>query len=280
VSLDAVLRAIELNGVQVEFNQRALGFGRLWIHEPQAVRRLLAPNSEVAPVPVELNLDEVVRGHIRHLTDFQNAAWSARYDALVTRVRQREMQVAGREGPLSLAVAANLAKLMSYKDEYEVARLYGLPSFKAQLASAFDGIQGLRLNLAPPLFSRRDPRTGHLLKREFGPWIFRAMRLLAALRGLRGTAFDPFGHTAERRTERALIDEYESLVEELLSGLTADRMTLAEEVASVPGKIRGFGHVKARSVEVARERWAGLMLRWKTPAASDADSAAVRARAA
>jgi indolepyruvate ferredoxin oxidoreductase len=225
-------------------------------------------------------LDELVMAHERHLTDYQNPAWSARYSALVARVRQREQQVAGRAGPLSRAVASNLAKLMSYKDEYEIARLYGLPLFGAQLASAFEGVQGLRLNLAPPLFSRKDPDTGHLLKREFGPWIFHAMRVLAALRGLRGTAFDFFGRTAERRMERALIEEYESLVDELLDGLTADRLALATEVARVPEKIRGFGHVKAHSVAAARAQWAGLMLRWTTATTPNPDNAWVPAQAA
>jgi indolepyruvate ferredoxin oxidoreductase len=280
VSLEAVLRAIELNGVQVEFNKRALGYGRLWIHEPQAVERLLSPGEDRTQAAAGPTLDRMVRGHVEHLTEYQNAAWSARYSALVARVRQRELQVTGSEGPLSAAVAANLAKLMSYKDEYEVARLYGLPSFKAQLASVFDGIQGLRLHLAPPLFARKDPRTGHLLKRDFGPWIFSAMRMLAALRGLRGSVFDLFGRTAERRMERALIDEYESHVALLLTDLTADHLALAEEVARVPEKIRGFGHVKERSVEVARERWAGLMLRWKAAATSVADKAQVQAKAA
>jgi indolepyruvate ferredoxin oxidoreductase len=274
VSSEAVIRAIELNGVQVEFNKRALGYGRLWIHEPQAVEKLLAPATgpDAAPESAEQSLDNLVKAHELFLTEYQNPSWSARYSALVTRVRLREQQVCGREGPLSRAVAVNLAKLMSYKDEYEVARLYGLPSFKAQLASAFDGIQGLRVNLAPPLFSRKDPDTGHLLKREFGPWIFSAMRVLAALRGLRGSTFDVFGKTAERRMERALIAEYESLVEELLGSLTVERQTLAEEVARVPEKIRGFGHVKERNVAAARAQWADLLLRWRTPAASSSDA--------
>jgi indolepyruvate ferredoxin oxidoreductase len=280
VSLQAVLRAIELNGVQVEFNKRALGYGRLWIHDAPALERLLTPAGDEARATSELSLDEIARGHAQRLTDYQNGAWSARYSALVARVRQREQQVAGREGPLSLAVAANLAKLMSYKDEYEVARLYGLPAFKAQLASTFDGIQGLRLNLAPPLFSRKDPDTGHLLKREFGPWIFTAMRVLAAMRGLRGSSFDFFGRTAERQMERALIEEYESLVNELLDGLTSERLALAQDVARVPERIRGFGHVKQRSVATAREQWDSLMLRWRTPEVANTNAAWVPARAA
>jgi indolepyruvate ferredoxin oxidoreductase len=268
--------------VQVELNKRALGYGRLWIHEPQAVEKLLTPGSGTAPAtaPEEQTLDDLVKAHEQFLTEYQNPAWSTRYTALVARVRLRERQVCGREGTFSKAVAANLAKLMSYKDEYEVARLYGLPSFKAQLASTFEGVQGLRLNLAPPLFSRKDPDTGYLLKREFGPWIFSAMRFLAALRGLRGSAFDVFGKTTERRMERALIEEYESLVDELLGSLTEDRLALAEEVARVPEKIRGFGHVKERNVATARAQWAALLLRWRTPAASQPETARVSRQAA
>ena len=268
VSLAAVLKAIELNAVQVEFNKRALGFGRLWIHDPAAVEALLAQGQHAA-APATLppaDLQALIDMQVDRLTAYQSAAYAARYRALVERARTAERRATGREGDFSRAVAQNFAKLMAYKDEYEVARLYSLPGFREQLEAEFEDIRGLRLYLAPPLLSRPDPITGQAVKRRFGPWIFTAMRWLAGLRGLRGTAFDIFGYTEERRMERALVDEYEALIGTLCESLDGERLEPAVQMATVPERIRGFGHVKQASVAQARQRWAALQQELARPA--------------
>jgi indolepyruvate ferredoxin oxidoreductase len=161
---------------------------------------------------------------------------------------------------------------MAYKDEYEVARLFADPRFAARLRDGFEGDFALRFHLAPPLFERRDPDTGLPVKHEFGRWMMGAMRLLAAGKVLRGTPLDPFGHTFERRTEQRLIVDYESVVDELTGGLDADNHALAVEIACVPEKIRGFGHVKVRHLAEAKRCEADLLAAWRRcmPAASAA----------
>ena len=149
-------------------------------------------------------------------------------------------------------VARNFAKLMSYKDEYEVARLHADPAFRQQLKETFEDGAKLRYNLAPPLFSKRDPETGHLLKREFGPWVGHAFGLLARLKGLRGTAFDVFGYTEERRMERGLIDHYEAQMRTVAERLAPHNHAAAVELASLPAQIRGYGHVKEANVDKVR----------------------------
>jgi indolepyruvate ferredoxin oxidoreductase len=160
------------------------------------------------------------------------------------------------------------------KDEYEVARLYSSPAFRARLDAEFDGITGLRFNLAPPLFARQDPATGHLLKSEYGPWMLTAMRWLARCRGLRGTVFDVFGRSDERRMERALIDAYERRMRSLLAELDAPRLPLAVQIAEVAEIIRGFGHVKERQVQQAQAAWATLDALWREPASAPLAQAA------
>ena len=179
VSVQAIERAIELNGVQVGFNQRALRFGRLWVHDAAAVETLLGAARPAALVLAPQTLDETVASRTQLLTDYQDAAYAARYRNLVERVRAAETRATGREGLLSMTVARQFAKLMAYKDEYEVARLYSAPEFRRQLETEFDGVKLLRFNLAPPLFARRDPATGYLLKREYGAWMLTAMKWLA-----------------------------------------------------------------------------------------------------
>ena len=155
----------------------------------------------------------------------------------------------------------SLFKLMSYKDEYEVARLYTSGEFRRALENQFEGEYTLKFHLAPPLFSTRDPVTGHLLKREFGPWMMRAFAVLARLRFLRGTRFDPFGYLAERRIERRLIDDYEALLERLLPRLDSRTHAVIGEIAALPLAIRGFGHVKERNLERALARQEELLER-------------------
>jgi indolepyruvate ferredoxin oxidoreductase len=156
---------------------------------------------------------------------------------------------------------------MAYKDEYEVARLYADTDFLGRVAEQFEGDYRLRFHLAPPLFAERDPATGRLKKREYGPWMFRAMRLLAGLKRLRGTPFDPFGYSTERRTERRLVAEYEARIDELLAGLDAANHAAAVELARLPEQIRGFGHVKEQNLAAARRREAELLAAWRQASA-------------
>jgi indolepyruvate ferredoxin oxidoreductase len=165
------------------------------------------------------------------------------------------------------AVARNYAKLLSYKDEYEVARLYAEAAFTANIDRQFEGDYRLKFHLAPPLISSRDPKTGHLQKMEFGPWMLPVFKLLARLKGLRNTAFDPFGYTAERKLERTLIGHYESLVDELLTGLAPANHALAVKLAAIPEDIRGYGHVKDAHLEKAKRKETDLLRQWRNPQA-------------
>jgi indolepyruvate ferredoxin oxidoreductase len=261
VSRASLEQALRLNGAQVAMNLQALALGRLWAHDAARVSALLPSAHEPSAPP--LTLDATIALHGQRLAAYQDAAYAARWREVVDRVRERERAVAGDAGPLTQAVAVQLARLMAYKDEYEVARLYAQPSFRAQLDAQFEGVGGVRLHLAPPILSRPDPATGRARKRTFGPWLLRLMPLLAAGRRLRGGVLDPFGHTAERRTERALIGEYRALVDELLVGLDAARVSLAVEIAASADAIRGYGPVKAAAVERTRRRWGELLARWR-----------------
>ena len=166
---------------------------------------------------------------------------------------------------LSEAVARYLFKLMAYKDEYEVARLYCDPAFMGRIEGMFEGAYKLKFHLAPPVFNRPDPRTGEAAKTEFGPWMMMAFRVLAKLKRLRGTPFDLFGMTEERRTERHLVEEYEATVSELLERLEPSNHKLAIEIASIPDRIRGFGHVKRRHLNEAKKKEAELLAALRAP---------------
>jgi len=266
VSRASLERAIRLNAVQVDTNLQALALGRLWAHDPSRVTALLTKSGGTPPAEPR-TLDEVIDFHEQRLAAYQDGAYARRWRTAVERVRIREAAVAGEAGPLTEAVAVQLARLMAYKDEYEVARLYAQPSFRAQLDAQFEGIRRVELNLAPPLLSRPDPVTGRARKRVFGGWLLRLMPVLAACRRLRGTALDPFGHTAERRMERALAGEYLALIDDVLAGLSRDRLPLALEIARSADAIRGYGPVKAGHVAQTRHRWAELMVRWRADAA-------------
>ncbi len=257
----AVERAIELNGVAVEMNRRAFRFGRLAALDPGEVRRLAGIEGGV-PAEAE-TLDARIARWTARLEAWQDRAWAERYRAFVARVGEVERsRVPGRDD-LARAVADALGRLMSYKDEYEVARLFTDGRFEAALAREFEGITRIEYHLAPPLLARRDPRTGHLRKARYGPWMRHVFRLVARLRRLRGTPLDPFGWTRERRTERALIEEYRAQVERLLAGLSPANHALAVEIASLAGRVRGFGHVKERAIADWRARSAALLARFE-----------------
>ena len=264
IGLESLEKAIELNGTAVPMNLGAFRWGRRAAHDLAAVTKLLAPaENVVAFTRLSRTLDEIVASRVKHLTGYQDAALARRYTALVERVKAVEAKT-GETG-LAEAVARNYSKLLSYKDEYEVARLYAETAFAASVDQKFEGDYKLKFHLAPPLFSSRDPQTGHLLKKEFGPWMLPMFKVLAKLKGLRNTAFDPFGYTAERKLERVLIGQYESLVDELLGGLTSANHALAVKLASIPDDIRGYGHVKDAHLAKAKRKEADLLAQWRNP---------------
>ena len=267
ISLEAIEKAVELNGVAVETNLSIIRWGRLAAHNPDLVTKLLADTHGAAPAPaVGETLDQRIARRAAFLTDYQNTAYARRYQDLTALAAAAEKEKAkGREG-FAEAVARNAFKLMAYKDEYEVARLYTDPAFHRRLNEQFEGDFKLRFHLAPPLLTRRDPATGRLKKRDFGPWMMGAFKVLARLRGLRGGAFDIFGYQAERRAERQLIVDYEDLVKDLSAKLDNGNHGIAVELASVPGMIRGYGHVKAAAIEIAKAKEAELRAAFAQPA--------------
>ncbi|WBY01038.1 indolepyruvate ferredoxin oxidoreductase family protein [Ramlibacter tataouinensis] len=255
LSLEALLRAIELNGVAVEANTRAFQWGRAAAEDLERVTRAARPVQVIAFTPTQ-TVDQLVAQRVDFLTGYQDEHYAADYRAFVERVQSAEKAL-GAGDRLTRAVASNLFKLMAYKDEYEVARLYTLPEFRIQLESQFEGRLRLTYELAPPalawLGGTQGPR-----KRSFGPWMGTAFRLLARLKFVRGTVLDPFGHTQERRTERTLNAEYRALIETELAYFGVDSLEHAVRVARVPEIIRGFGHVKEASIRAARARWEEL----------------------
>ncbi|MEG2049141.1 MAG: DUF6537 domain-containing protein, partial [Comamonas sp.] len=256
----ALMRAMELNGVQVDNNKAAFEWGRRCAHNLAEVQALYQA-AQVIRIVKKPSLQELVSKRVEFLTGYQNAAYAAEYQALVDRVHAAE-DALGKSTALSEAVARYLFKLMAYKDEYEVARLHTDPAFTQKIADMFEGDYKLVHHLAPPLSAAKDDK-GHLVKKSYQPWIRTTFGVLAKLKGLRGTALDPFGKTEERKTERALIAEYRACVDELLSGLTAEKLPLAVQIARVPEDIRGYGHVKERHLQAARPKWEQLMQQWR-----------------
>jgi indolepyruvate ferredoxin oxidoreductase len=255
----AIEQAIELNGVAVAQNRQALLWGRRYALDPAAVRRTAGLGGERQPADEKMSLDDLLARFAESLTAYQDRALAARFLAAVERVREAEetwrQQSIDGELPLTETVARSYHKLLAYKDEYEVARLYSNGDFKRALDAQFEGDYRLRFHLAPPLLARRDPHTGRPHKREFGGWVMPLFRLLAKLKVLRGGVLDPFGYSSERRAERALIADYERDLERLRASLGPDNLDAAVAIASLPQKIRGFGPVKLASIEsAARER--------------------------
>ena len=264
----AMMRAIELNNVQVENNKLAFEWGRRAAHDLAAVHALLKPaalgSSVIEFVRKTTDLDDMIAKRVEFLTGYQNAAYAQQYKTFVEKVRAAEAPLNSKK--LAEAVARYLFKLMAYKDEYEVARLQSDPAFLATIASQFEGAMGkdykLNYHLAPPLTAKKNA-AGELQKSRFGPSMLTGFRWLAKLKGLRGTAFDVFGRTEERKTERALIGEYRAAIDEVLGSLDAANLALAAEIARIPEEIRGYGHVKERHLASARPKWAALMAEWR-----------------
>jgi indolepyruvate ferredoxin oxidoreductase len=259
LAYETLARAIELNGVAVEANRRAFEWGRAAAHDLEAVNKAAFP-AQVIEFRRAATLEEIVGRRAEFLAAYQDRAYAQRYRDLVERVRRVESDRL-QSTKLSEAVARYYFKLLAIKDEYEVARLHADPVFREKIAAMFEGDYRLSFHLAPPLLARPDPVTGKPAKRRYGPWMLSAFGLLARLKFLRGTALDVFGYAEERRTERALVGEYEALVDELLGKLDAGNHLVAVELARIPEEIRGYGHVKARHLEKARAKQAELLAR-------------------
>ncbi len=258
VGREALMRAVELNGVAAAGNRHAFAWGRHAAVDPARVAGQAAAAEALPPSRrLSRDLDEVVARRRADLVAYQGGALARRYGALVERVRRAEQQAVPGSERLAQAVARQAHRLFAYKDEYEVARLFSAPAFAAALAATFDGGSRVRLHLALPW--RRTAADGEPRKQTFGPWVWPAMRLLAHGKWLRGTPLDPFGWSAERRLERALAAEYETGVERVLRRLDAGRLDAAVAIAELPARIRGFGPVKQGHAQAARERLAALL---------------------
>ncbi|MGB2730125.1 MAG: indolepyruvate ferredoxin oxidoreductase family protein [Methylovirgula sp.] len=263
----ALLRAIELNNESVELNKRAFLWGRRAALAPDEVAAIVAPEPDpISPRHLSQSFEESVERRAAFLTAYQDRTYADAYLAQMRRVAEAERGQVPNETQLAEAVARNLFKLMAVKDEYEVARLYSDGSFARQLAATFEGDVKLEFHLAPPILGRRNAK-GELKKMSFGPWMMRVFRLLARLKRLRGTPLDMFGWTAERRGERKLLADYRARIDEILDQITPENYACAVTLASLPEQIRGFGHVKLRSIEAAKADEAALLARFRAPPA-------------
>lgn len=252
LSSAAIEKAIELNGVSVKLNQQAFLWGRRAAHDLPAVQAAANPTGQIPEEPQLLSLDQRVQANVATLTAYQNGAYAKRYMRLVSKVQETEARLfPGQQLALTEAVAFNYFKLLAYKDEYEVARLYSNGDFTRQLQAQFEGDYRLEFHLAPSWLAKRDKLTGQPRKRSFGPWMLKAFDILAKFKFLRGTAIDPFGRSLERRQERELIESYVSDIELILQHLSASNRHTALSLARLPEKIRGYGHIKESAMKAA-----------------------------
>ncbi len=250
----SILRAIELNDVAVENNRAAFSLGRLAAHGGTA-----SSARAVADAPAELPLEALIEDRAERLASYQDAAYAERYRALVARVAEMEARTCGEPGALTRGAAEGYHRLLAYKDEYEVARLYASTAFALALSETFEEGAKLTFHLAPPLWARTNPATGRPRKRRYGGWMRIAMRLLSRFKWLRGRWFDPFGHTEERRLERAAIAEYEAVVDRLERELSAHNRKQALSLLRLPSEVRGFGAVKVAKMKAAAARRNALL---------------------
>jgi indolepyruvate ferredoxin oxidoreductase len=255
----AIEQAIEVNGVSIKMNTQAFQLGRLAAADPARLAAMMKGQDETAPPKTlgAMSLDEIVAHRSALLTNYQNKKLAERYRKLVTQARAAALN-GGFGDALPRAVAINYAKLLAYKDEYEVARLYTDGNFEKQLRDQFEDDFKFKFNLAPPLLGGGTDALGRPRKRAFGAWMMPVFRLLAKMRALRGTAFDIFGYSADRRLERDLIAGYEKDVAHVLSVLSPPNLDTAIEILSLPDRIRGYGPVKEKSVQDAKARYAQL----------------------
>ncbi len=255
LSREAIERAIELNGVAVEFNLRAFRWGRFSAEEPARVEQLIAERRGENTVVCLETLEQKVSGFYHELVAYQNAAYAERYKAMIQWVREQEKTRLGAEGKLSTLAAKYLYKLMAYKDEYEVARLYSSPEFAQKLQAQFEGDYKLQFHMAPPLLTRKDKVTGIPRKITLGGWMMPLFKGMAKARVLRGTALDVFGYTAERKSERQLIEDYEALLREVMGQVSDTNHAEAAKLLSLPERIRGYGPIKEANLDAVRKDW-------------------------
>jgi len=262
----SIEQAIDINGVATDFNKQAFLWGRRTAAEPDAVEKIANPERAVKSTVREQTLDEMIAARGTDLTAYQNVAYAERYSRLVDRVAKAEAACAGGASDLTDAVARAYFKLLAVKDEYEVARLFSDGAFAERLEKQFDGDYRLEFHLAPPILASVDPVTGRPRKKTYGPWMMTVFKVLARMRGLRGSAFDIFRTSPDRKLERRLIEDYEQDIEALLAGLNASNLEIAVAVAVLPLSIRGFGPVKEVAARQAEERKGELMQAFQTPA--------------
>ncbi|PCI33845.1 MAG: pyruvate ferredoxin oxidoreductase [Alphaproteobacteria bacterium] len=256
LSLDAILRAIELNRVAIDSNKQSFSWGRIAATDLSLVEQSLPmPIKDDAPLT---KLEDIIDHRAKYLTDYQDQKLANRYRTAVASIRSLEEKLGTKNDDLSQAVARYYFKLLAIKDEYEVARLYTNGEFEQKIRQQFEGDFKIHFHMAPPLLARKDSK-GHLRKMEFGGWMFKALKLVAKFRGLRGTAFDIFGLTAERKMERKLIADYEEMLGEFGKSLTLDKLEAATALASTPSEIRGFGHIKEKAVELSTKNSVALL---------------------
>jgi indolepyruvate ferredoxin oxidoreductase len=274
ISPQALAKAIELNGVAVKMNLLAFNWGRRIAEKPEEAIRLM---SEAHGAPGEPEtLEQLINRRAEFLTGYQNATYAGRYRDLVAKVGAAEAKL-GKKRDLTNAVVRFYFKLMAYKDEYEVARLFIDGSFEKHLKETFDGDLKMTFNLAPPVFSGKPLPNGRPRKREFGQWMLPVFRMLAKMKRFRGTALDVFGYTAERKMERRLIADYETMIEDLLPKLSEKNYRFATALARIPDEIRGYGPVKEKAVEKAEKGRAALLAQFKNPPAETAKAKAMEA---
>lgn len=261
---EAINKAIEMNGAAIEMNKSAFLWGRRASVDIAAVERLLKPRA-VADIPDRQSetLNELINRRFEFLSDYQNQEYAKQYQALVDQVHLKEQSGVMLDG-LTELVARYYFKLMAYKDEYEVGRLYANGVFQKKVDQLFEGNYKIRYHLAPPLFAKKDPETGFLKKKEFGSWVLGAFKLLSHMRFLRGTAFDIFGWTAERKMERQFIEDYRLLVEEIINSVNQSNIDVAKKLLALPEDIKGFGHVKEANVIRVRASWQELLHQYRT----------------
>ena len=270
----AIERAIELNGVGAEQNLSAFTWGRRAAEDLAQVELLVSPPEPIKLMKRRSSLADLVADRAARLTAYQNTAYAQRYEALVQRVRAVERLLVPGSEELAQTAARNYFRLLAYKDEYEVARLYVDTDFLKRVEAQFEGDYKLSFHLAAPLLARKHSDTGLPRKRRFGSWMLAAFRVLARLKGLRGTPFDPFGYGTDRKLERRLIRDYEALIEEVLTGLRPANHALAVQLAALPERIRGFGHVKAKHAAEAEAAQAQMLQAFRSAAEPPLASAA------
>jgi indolepyruvate ferredoxin oxidoreductase len=270
LALDAITKAIELNGISVENNLKAFAIGRLSADKPHLVKTEPRNESiiEFKRKPSHLfeadTLEHLVNSRAEELMLYQNTAYAQRYKTLVLAVANTESQL-GNGTILAQSVAKNLFKLMAYKDEYEVARLMSTAAFKEKIAQQFSGDYQLAYHLSPPLISKIDPKTGRPKKIRFGPWLGTAFMAMAKLKVLRRTPLDLFGYSEERKQERQLITTYQTWLTTLSEHLTMDNLALAIEIANIPDAIRGYGPVKKIAIDKFNAQWQSYQKQWQHP---------------